>query len=880
MSRLRVAGSRLLGFFRKRRRSDENLDAELGSHLQFLTEENIRRGMGPKEARHAARREFGGVEQAKEAYRERRGLPFVDTLVQDVRYGVRTLVKSPGFAAVAVLTLALGIGANTAIFSVVRAVLLRSLSFPQANRLMLIWATNATNGEMHDVASYPDFEDWKAQNKSFENVAAFTTRGAILATEKQAERVSAVQASAEFFSTLGVQPALGRAFSSDEQQPGAGRVVLLSDLFWKRRFAQRADIVGQVVRINEESFTVIGVMPPGFEVPPGRLEQIYVPMLRDANRNHGFLMVLGRLRRKVSISAAQAEMDVITRGLAAQFPRSDKAAGANVVPLTDAFLGPARTGLLVMLGVVTLVLLIACGNVASVMLARGASRQREMAVRAALGAGRKRLMRQLLTESILLALAGGVAGLLLAAWGTRLLVALFARNFDIPRLGDTHTDLWVLGFTLLVSATAGILFGILPAVGAASADLNEGLRESSRSSTGSLHGQRIRSGLAVIETALALVLLSGAGVLLKSLLVMRGTAPGFRSDSLLAVEFSLPRIKFAETQERLRFFTSALDRVEGIPSVRSAALVADLPLGGGEDSLAFHIVGRPDPSQSASFQASFNIASAGYFHTMGIPLHAGREFTERDSVGTPGVVVVNDTAVRRFWPGENPLGEQIVLDTGQPPLTVVGVAGDVRQRSLGVPPKPEFFLDYLQPGPDWPWLVLVARTTEQPAKLAAMVKAVAASVDQDVPVLRISTMDEILSSSMAQPRVYALLLGVFASLALALAAVGLYGIMSYAVTQRIHEMGIRMALGAARGEILRLVLRRGMSLAFAGSLIGLAGALAARRVLAGLMHDVAAGDPLAFSAVTLLLLAVAFVASYLPARRAARVDPIIALRYE
>ena len=879
MSRLRTGGSRLLGFFRKRK-SDENLDAELGSHLQFLTEENIRRGMGTKEARYAARREFGGVEQTKESYRERRGLPFLDTLVQDVRYSVRTLVRSPGFTAVAVLTLALGIGANTAIFSVVRAVLLRSLSFPQADRLVLIWATNATNGEMHDVASYPDFEDWKAQNKSFENVAAFTTRGAILTTEKQAERVSAVQASAAFFDTLGVQPALGRAFRSDEQQPGAGRVVLLSDLFWKRRFAQRPDILGQIVRINEEAFTIIGVMPPGFEIPPGRPEQIYMPMVRDANRNHGFLMVLGRLRRRVSISAAQAEMDVITRGLAKQFPRSDKGVGANVMPITDAFLGPARTGLLVMLGVVTLVLLIACGNVASVMLARGASRQREMAVRAALGAGRKRLMRQLLTESILLALAGGAAGLLLAAWGTRLLVALFARNFDIPRLGDTHTDLWVLGFTLLISAAAGIVFGILPALGAASLDVNEGLRESSRSSTGNLRGQRIRSSLVVMETALALILLSAAGILLKSLLVMRSTAPGFRSDNLVAVEFSLPRIKFAKTPERLRFFASVLDRVGNIPGVRSAALVADLPLGGGEDGLGFHIVGRPDPSPNTSFQANFNIASAGYFQTMGIALHAGREFTEGDSAGTPGVVIMNDTAARRFWPGENPLGKQIILDSAQPPLTVVGVTGDVRQRSLGVAPKPEIFLDYLQPGPDWPWLVLVARTTEPPAKLTGTVKGVAESVDQDVPVLRISTIDELLSSTLAQPSVYALLLGVFASLALALAAVGLYGIVSYAVTQRVHEMGIRMALGAAQGEILRLVLRRGMSLAFAGSLMGLAVALAARRVIAGLVHDVEAGDPLAFAGVTLLLLAVAFVASYLPARRAARVDLMIALRYE
>jgi putative ABC transport system permease protein len=346
------------------------------------------------------------------------------------------------------------------------------------------------------------------------------------------------------------------------------------------------------------------------------------------------------------------------------------------------------------------------------------------------------------------------------------------------------------------------------------------------------------------------------------------------------VEFSLPRIKFARAPERLRFFASVLNRIESIPGVRSAALVADLPLGGGEDGLGFHIVGRPDPLPETSFQANFNIASAAYFQTMGIPLHAGREFNQRDSASTPGVVIVNDTAAHRFWPGENPLGQQIILDSAQPPLTVIGVTGDVRQRSLGVPAKPEIFLDYAQPGPDWPWLVLVGRTTEEPTKLAATIKAVAESVDSDVPVLRINTMDEVLSSSLAQPGVYALLLGVFASLALTLAAVGLYGIVSYGVTQRIHEMGIRMALGAARGEVLRLVLQRGMSLALVGSVIGLAAAFAARRVLPALVHEAEIGDPLAFLGVALLLLAVAFVASYLPARRAARVDPMIALRYE
>ena len=879
MSLLRMFTARLLGLFGKRN-GDERLEIELRSHLDALTEENMRRGMSLEEARYAAQREFGGLEQSKEAYREQRGLPFLEMLVQDVRYGLRTLMKSAGFTTVAVLTLALGIGANTAIFSVVRAVLLRSLPLPHANRLVMIWGTNKANGDMHDVISYPDFEDWKAQSKSFENMAAFTNRGAILTADKQAERVPAVQASAEFFDTLGVPPALGRSFQLEEQQMGANRVVLLSDLFWKRRFAQRPDTLGRAVRINEEAYTIVGIMPPGFEFPPGQTESIYVPMIRDANRNHGFVMVIGRLRRNVSISSAQAEMDVVTRGLAIQFSSSNKPVGANVMPLTDAFLGQARNGLLVMLGVVTLVLLVACSNVAGIILARGASREREMAVRSALGAGRSRLIRQLLTESVLLALAGGAVGLALGGWGTRLLVALFARSFDIPRLGDTRIDVSVLGFTFLISVAAGIAFGILPALGAASADVNEGLRGASRSATGSLRGQRIHSGLVVMETAVALLLLSGAGILLKSFLVMRSTAPGFRTDNVFALEFSLPRIKFAKVSERLRFFKSVLDRVGSIPGVRSAALVADLPLGGGEDGMGFHIVGRPDPSPEANFQANFNIASAGYFQAMGIPLHAGREFTVRDSATTPGVVVVNDTAARRFWPGENPLGKQIILDSAQPPLTVIGVTGDVRQRSLGVPAKPEIFLDYLQPGPDWPWLVLVGNTTEDPSKMIGTVKAVAESVDSDVPVLRINTVNDVVSASLAQPAVYTLLLGAFASLALTLGAVGLYGIVSYGVTQRIQEMGIRMALGAARGEVLRLILRRGMSLAFAGSLIGLAAAFAGRRVLAGLFREADTGDPLAFVGVTMLLLTVAFAASYLPARRAARVDPMIALRHE
>jgi putative ABC transport system permease protein len=803
----------------------------------------------------------------------------METLLQDLRYGLRLLAKSPGFTLVAVITLALGIGANSTIFSIFNAVLLRPLPFPQSQRLVLIWATNQETGSTQDVASYPNFEDWKAQSQSCESMAAFTLRGATLSTGGQAQLVPAVQASAGFFETLGVQPAIGRAFRADEQEAGRSHVVLLSDLFWKRHFARKSDVLGQTVRVNEENYTIVGVMPPGFEIPPGKPEQIYVPMIRDTNRTHGFLMVLGRLRPQVSMSAAQAEMNVVTHRLAAQFPKSNQAVGANVVPLVEALVGNVRTGLLVLLGVVVLVLAIACTNVASLMLARSTARRKEMAVRVALGAGRARVVQQLLVESILLAFAGGGLGLLLASESTRILVPLLTQKFEIPRITNTHIDAWVLGFTVVVSAATGILFGIVPALGAASADLNQGLRESSRTLSGDLRGRRARAALVITEMALALVLLAGAGVLLNALLAMRRTPPGFRPENLLTVDFSLPRIKFANPATRQKFFDEVLTRVGKVPGVDSAALVADLPLGGGQDGLGFHIVGRPDPAPGEPFEASFNITSPGYFHTMGIPLRAGREFAAQDSALQPGVIVINETAARRFWPGEDPLGKQIKLPEANL-LTVIGIAGDVRQLGLGIAPRPEIFLNYLQPGPNWPWLTLVAHATTDPKSLAGAIESAAKSVDHEVPIPAVHTMNEVLSGSLDQARVYTLLLGLFASLALVLAGVGLYGVISYAVTQRTHEMGIRMALGAARSDILRLVLRQGLSLACIGALIGLAGALSSIQVLGSLVQGVRLDDPLPFAAVTLLLLGAALTASYVPARRATKVDPMVALRYE
>ncbi len=823
---LRMGG--LLSGQANRERHDRDLAEELESHVALHVDDNLRAGMTPEEARRVALVKLGGVESVKEQVRERRGIPALEHLARDLRFGARMLRKDLSFTAIAVLTLALGIGANTAIFSVVNAVLLRPLPFPQGEDLVLIWATSAERS--NDVATYPDFEDWKANGKSFESTAAFTTRSVILAGADRSESVAGLQVTPGFFETLRIRPALGRTFRPDDAEAGAAHVALLSDGAWKSRFAGRPDVVGQIIRANEAPCTIVGVMPPGFKFSPEEAEQIYMPLVRDPSRTHGFLRVLGRMRPRIPIEKAQAELNVITERLAKAYPKTN---------------------------------------------------ERELTVRAALGAGRKRLLQQLLTESTLLALAGGLLGLLLASSGTRLLVALLAQSFPIPRIENTHIDGWVLLFTLALSLGTGILFGSVLAVPAASPDLNDVLRESSRTATAGAGGRRARSLLVIAEVALALVLLSAAGLLLKSLLVLRNTAPGFETENLLAAGFTLPKEPYGNDTERGRFQAELLARVEKLPGVRSAALVANLPMGGGFDSQGFHIVGKPDPADG-SFEANFNIVSAGYFRTMGIPVRAGRELSAQDSASAPGVVIVNQAAARAFWPKGDAVGQQITVPGAgsNGTLTVVGVTGDVRQTSLGTAPQPEIFLNAAQPGPPWFWRVLAVRSKGDPLALAEPIRGIAHSLDRDVPILKLQTMDDILSGTLAQPRVYTLLLGFFAALALALAAVGLYGVVSYTVTQRLHELGIRMALGAERGDVLRLVLRQGLSLTLAGTVIGLAGGLAVTQLPTHALPGLQPGDPAMFAAVAVLLIGVALTASYLPARRGARVEPVVTLRYE
>ncbi len=878
---LRASFVRLASMFR-RDRLDRELAAELESHLAMQIEDNLRAGMTASEARRQALLKLGGLAQAEERYRDRRGIPVLEHLGRDLVFGVRMLRRNPGFTAVAVLTLGLGIGANTAIFSVFNAVLLRPLPYPESGDLVLVWATNAENGDREDVTSYPNFEDWQARSRSFERLAAFTTRGRTLSGSEQAERVNAIQATPGFFETLGVSPSLGRTFRPGEEAEGAPRVAVLSDGLWRRSFGGRADVLGRTLRMNEETCTIVGVMPPGFRFALGDPEQLYTPLVRDPSRNHGFVRVLGRLRPGVPLRTAQAEMDVLAAGLAQQYPDTNEGTGARVVPLVHAMVGPARGGLAVLLGVVTLVLLIACANVANLMLARSAARQRELALRAALGAGRTRLLQQLLTESTALALAGGVLGLLLASWTARLLVRLLARDFHIPRIESTGVDGWVLGFALLLSVATGLFFGALFAPAAASRNLNETLRDTGRATAGGPRGRRLRSLLVVTEIALALVLLAGAGLLLKNLWVMRGTAPGFESRNVLAASFWLPPDRYSSASARWQLCEELVARSEALPSVHSAALVANLPMDGGSDSLLFHVTGRPDPPNEGGFSSNFNIASPGYFRTLGIPVRSGREFTNQDSAGAPGVIVINETAAHRFWPGQNPLGKTIVLPAGEGDagvsLTVAGVTADVRQQGLGTAPEPEIFLNFLQPSPPWS-VVLVVRTTGEPAAMAAEIRRLARDVDPGVAVPEVRTLDEILAASLAQPQVYTLLLGVFAALALTLAAVGLYGLVAYTVAQRTPELGVRLALGAERGKVLRLVLWQGLGLALAGTALGLLPALAVARLLPRLMPGAAAGDLWTLAAVSALLIGVALAASYLPARRASRVDPTEALRY-
>jgi putative ABC transport system permease protein len=866
-----------------RRRAEAELDEEIRTHLELETEQNIEAGMSPEEAQYAALRAFGNVSLSKEDSRTMWGLRWLQTLWQDVRFGARTLVKNPGFTAVAVIALALGVGANSAIFSVVNTVLLRPLPYKDPGRLVMVWEKGNTDEFPINSTSAANFIDWRDQNQVFEGVTVMGRASFNLTGVGEPVRVDGRRVSANLFRLLGVEPQLGRAFLPEEDDPGAIRVVILSHGLWQRRFGSDPGIIGNPVTMNGRSYTVVGVMSPQFQFP-SREDELWVPIAfgpkEATNRGNHSYEVLGRLKQGVSLEQAQAELNTITARLKQQYPDVVKTDASVVVSLHEQMVGDIKPALLVLLGAVGFVLLVACANVANLLLARAAVRRKEIALRTALGAGRLRLVRQFLTESVLLAALGGAAGLLLSFWGVNLLKSFIPEN--ISEVKSISVDARVLVFTLVVSLLTGLIFGLVPAAHATKLDLNEMLKEGGRDSSSGRGGNRVRGLLVIAEVAVSLILLIGAGLLINSFLRLRNLDPGFRADNLLTMSVVLPQQKYPDHARRSAFFSELTSRVGALPGVRSAAVTNWIPLTMQGDTFGISVEGRPDPGPDKRPDVITRVISPGYFDTMGIRLTRGRQFDERlDKVDTTPVAVVSETMARRLWPGEDPLGKRIQPGSADPDgwIEVVGVVNDVRQLDLTSEPRLQMYLPYVQ----FQWFVprrLVVKTDVEPASLAAAVRKAVWELDKDQPVSDVRTMEEVLSGSIARQRFSTLLLGIFAALALALAAVGIYGVMSYAVAQRTREIGIRMALGAQAGSVLRLMIGQGLKLASAGVVLGLAGALLLTRLMSSMLFGVSATDPLTLVTISLVLVGVALLASYIPARRAARVDPLVALRYE
>jgi putative ABC transport system permease protein len=801
------------------------------------------------------------------------------TLLPELRYSFRTLFKHPGQTITAVLALALGVGGNTAIFSVVNAVL-RPLPFREPERLVWMRAASLRTGEPVGSISAPDFLDYRQQNRTLERLSALHTLSFTLSGDGDPERVKSARVSADFFETFGIAPRQGRGFLPDEEKEGRNGVVVLSHGLWQRRFGSDPGLVGRTLVLNGQSFTVVGIMPPEFQFP--REVELWTPVPLDAKqmavRRFHFLSGVGRLRPGVTLEQAQADITSLARQLERQYPDSNVDYGLGLTPLATYVVGDIRPTLSVLMGAVGFVLLIACVNVASLTLARMTTRAREIAIRVALGASRRRIVRQLLTESVLQALIGGGFGLLLAMSALKTLVALSPEN--TPHLKDVAIDRRVLGFTLLISSLSGVLSGLAPALSALRTDLNESLKEGGRSPAGGPSHRRLHGALVITEIALSFVLLIGAGLLIKSFLRLSRVEIGFNPEKVLTMQLALSRAKYPEPQQRAALFRQLIERVEALPGVQAAGTVSAIPLSGQEQDTSFTIEGKPAAALgSGDDNANNRVVSHGFFPALGIPLVKGRLFSAGDRLGAPNVVLVSESFARRFFPDEDPIGKRLLIELGEPWAgEVVGVVGNVRYSSLAREPYREIYTSVEQT-PD-AITNLVVRAATDPANLTVAVKEIVRSLDKDVPIYNIKTMEQRVSESASQQRFRTLLLGIFAGIALLLAAVGIYGVVAYSVTQRTHEIGIRMSLGAQRGNISRMIVRRGMGLAMVGVAIGWVAAIALTRVTSSFLFGVSATDPSTFVGISALIAGVTFLASYIPARRAAKVDPIVALRYE
>ncbi|HLL75119.1 MAG TPA: ABC transporter permease [Pyrinomonadaceae bacterium] len=858
---------------------ERELGEEISAYVELLAAEKIREGMDAAAARRAALLEVEGVEQVKERVREARAGAVMETILQDIRYGVRVLAKNPGFTAVAIVTLALGIGANSAIFSVVNAVLLRPLPYPDSERIVSFEGVNPSKGITDSNMSVPDFADWRAQSHAFEHVAGFVAGGSLLVAGEEAERVFGTSVTGDFFPLFRTDAMLGRGLLPGDAEKGAPPVAVLSHGLWLRRYGGDPSVVGRQIMVGRESTEVVGVMPPGFNYP--ERTEIWFPFPLDPaaeRRDNRYLEVVARLKADAALAGAQAELDAVNARLAQGYAETNSGWGVRLTNLRERLTGNMRTPLLVILGAVALVLLIACANVANLLLARAASRGREFAVRDALGASRLRIVRQLLTESLLLSLAGGAAGMLISLWLTQLLVGLIPTN--TPRLGEIGPDARVFGFALAASLFTGLLFGLAPALQASRGNLNEALKEGGRSGGEGARGGRARSAMIVSEIALSFMLLAGAGLLLRSFLRLRDVNPGFNPGGVLAMRISASGPKYPAGPARAEVYRQALERIGSLPGVESAGAVLSLPLGGDTFNVGRSFIreGRPaTPEESAG--ASYLAATPGYFRALQIPLVSGRTFTDQDTEKSPMVVVVNETMARRFWPGESPVGKRITIWRDEKfAREVVGVVGDTRS-APGEPAGPQMYVPYAQ-DPNWGSLSLVVRSSADPASLVAAARNEIHALDKAIPVYNVRPMRDVVAAALAERRASTLLVGAFALLALLLSLVGIYGVTAYYVTQRRHEIGVRMALGAQARHVLGLVMAQSLRLTVAGLALGLFGAAALTRVLESLLYGVRPTDPATFAAAAALLGAVALLACLLPARRATKVDPLIALRAE
>ncbi|HKP88119.1 MAG TPA: ABC transporter permease [Blastocatellia bacterium] len=811
----------------------------------------------------------------------------METLIQDLRYGVRMFAKNPGVTFVAVLALALGIGANTAIFSVVNAVMLRALPYKNAESLVMVWEHNRPRARNQNVISPANFLNWKEQNNVFEDMAAFFDTRVNLTEVDDPEELPAQYMTTNMFSLLGVNAMLGRTFEPGDDQPGREAVVILSHSLWQRRFGGDPNVIDKTIKLGGTPFTVIGVMPPDFQLfikagsLTGKQGEIWAPFRFEAVHRiprGRFMSGVARLKPGVTLGEARAEMDSIAASLEQQYPQFDTGWGVNLVPFREQFAGEIRKPLLVLFGAVVFVLLIACANVANLLLARAASRQKDVAIRMALGASRRRLIRQLLTESLLLSVAGGLLGLLLALWGVDLLLALAPK--DLPPLAGVEISYVVLGFTLLVSILTGLIFGIAPALEASGINLNETLKESGRSSASGSRSHRARNLFVVLEVALALVLLIGSGLMIRSFARLQAVNPGFDPNNLLTVRLLLPGSKYQEDRQRITFFQQALERIQSIPGVDSVGAISFLPFTSLGAATSFTIEGEPPPAPGQKHTLDVRVCDPNYFHAMRIPLVKGRNFTRKEATEASHVVIINEAMVRQYFPDEDPLGKRVRIEMMDSPAAceIIGVVADVKHVGLDVEPRAMSYWPH--PELAYSSMTIVARTEGDPISYAAAVRREVQALDKDQPIADVRAMQQWLSDSVARARFSTTLLGLFAAVAMILAAVGIYGVMSYSVTQRTHEIGIRMALGAGRGDVLRLVVGQGMTLALIGVGLGLGASFALTRVLASLLFGVSATDPLTFTLISALLAAVALAACVVPARRATKVDPMVALRYE